>query len=188
MKLVLEIFGLEVLKVFKNDWEKCLAKLNFGHGKFGHDLVHGPMRFLPWAVHFESLYLSIGWSDEKTFNIKVVEEVAINKSHVEHFFIWSLHHGVIGSGTLEKHAHQVFVEKTACWHALALPGWPKMPCNVSTLIDHISLNFNPNEEFLLWFWSWIYELSNGPGRFLNWGFILKKASSKVGPPNCQNLP
>ena len=85
MKLVFKIFGLEVSKVLKNDWEKCLAKLNFGLGKFGHDLVHGPMRFLPWAVHFEPIYLSIGWSDEKTFNIKVVEEVAINKTHADHF-------------------------------------------------------------------------------------------------------
>ena len=126
MKLVLEIFGIEVLKVFKNDWEKCLAKLNFGHGKFGHDLVHGPMRFLPWAVHFEPIYLSIGWLDEKTFNIKVVEEVAINKTHVDHFFIWSFYHGVIGSGTLEKHEHQVFVQMHACW--LVRPGLAGPKC------------------------------------------------------------
>ena len=82
--------------------------------------------FMVWAVHFEPIYLSNGWSDEKTFNIKVVEEVTINKTHVDHFFIWSFYHGVIGSGTLEKHEHKVFVQMHACW--LVRPGLAGPKC------------------------------------------------------------
>ena len=46
MILVLKIFELEVSKVLKNDQEKCLSKLHFGLGKFGHDLVHGRVEFM----------------------------------------------------------------------------------------------------------------------------------------------
>ena len=46
MKLMFKIFGLEVSKVFKNDQEKCMAKLHFGLGKFGHDLAYGRVNFI----------------------------------------------------------------------------------------------------------------------------------------------
>ena len=46
MKLMFKIFEFEVSKVFKNDQEKCMSKLYFGLGKFGHDLVHVHVNFM----------------------------------------------------------------------------------------------------------------------------------------------
>ena len=63
-----------------------------------------------------------------------------------------------------------------------------MPCEVQTLINHNSLNFDPMEEFLVWFWSWGYVLSIWPCGILIWVFNFKWTSSKDDVSSCQNFP
>ena len=156
-----------------------IGLLHFGHMR---------VRKVWWVHHFKPLYLLNYWSYEKSPNIKVIEEIKMSNSCVENFFIWSFHHGEISPWTLVLDAHKVFAELPG---RLARPwpdSWAKMPCEVQTLINHNSLNFDPMGEFLLWICSWEYDLSIWPCGILIWVFNFKWTSSKVRYPKWQNLP
>ena len=141
-----------------------------------------------WVHEFEPSYLLNSWSNGKSPNMKVVEDTSMNNFDVQHFSNWSLLHRDFYPWTLVLGAHQVF-DKITTVPARSWPEtWAKMPCEVQTLINHNSLNFDPMGEFLLWICSWEYDLSIWPCGILIWVFNFKWTSSKVGYPKWQNLP
>ena len=140
------------------------------------------------CTHFDLNYLFIHWSYEKSSNMKIVEEMEMNNFDVDNFLIWSLHHRDLWPWTLILDAHKVF-DKTPTVPARSWPEtWAKMPCEVQTLINHNSLNFDPMGEFLLWICSWEYDLSIWPCGILIWVFNFKWTSSKDDASSCQNFP
>ena len=112
----------------------------------------------------------------------------MNNFDVQHFFIWSFLHRDFWLWTLTLDACHVFVDLPGRLARHDLNVGPKMPCDIPTLINHNSLNFDPNEKFLVWFWSWEYDLSIWPCGILIWSFNFKWTSSKDDASSCQNFP